>query len=120
MGSRAYRGAPMSSRRGAARLRVVLLPFLILLVFGGIAFAANPPTVAQFSPTGTVKNVRQVTARFSDAMVPLGDPRAAVAPFEVKCNEQGASRWIDSFTWSYDFSRDLPAGIGCTFNLRAG
>ena len=38
--------------------------------------AAEPPDphVLQFTPQGTVKKVRQVTARFSEPMVPLVTP----------------------------------------------
>src|SRR5436309_767455 len=40
------------------------------------------PHVVHFSPEGTIKKIRQVTARFSEPMVPLGDPEnpRAVAP----------------------------------------
>src|SRR5262249_22591916 len=80
--------------------------------------AAPAAEVAGFSPQGTVKRVRQVSARFSDPMVPLGDPRA-VDPFDVTCPEPGAGRWVDSRDWVYDFARDLPAGVLCAFRLRA-
>jgi len=76
--------------------------------------------VIQFTPQATVKQVRQVTARFSDPMVPLGDPRSAVNPFEIDCAEKGTARWVDSRNWAYEFSRDLPGGVRCTFRLRAG
>jgi len=69
---------------------------------------------------GTVKRVRQVTARFSEPMAPLGDPRAAADVFEVECPEPGTPRWVDGRDWAYDFARDLPAGVRCTFRLRAG
>jgi alpha-2-macroglobulin len=76
--------------------------------------------VARFSPQGSVKEVRQVTARFSEPMVALGDPRDTLAPFDIVCSAHGAGRWIDSRNWSYDFDHDLPAGMRCTFRLRAG
>ncbi len=95
--------------------------FLVLALTGiGLAKEPRQARVTQFSPQGTVKKVRQVTARFAAPMVPLGDPRAAVDPFEVDCAEKGASRWIDSRTWAYDFARDLPAGVRCTFRMRSG
>ncbi len=104
------------------RLHIALfLPLVSLaLVSSAFAFTGRTAVVSQFSPQGTVKSVRQVTARFSLPMVPLGDPRATASPFDVDCSEKASSRWIDSFTWSYDFSRDLPAGLRCTFTLRAG
>jgi alpha-2-macroglobulin len=84
------------------------------------AIGGGSPSVVRFSPRGTVKQVRQVTARFSESMVPLGDPRDTTAPFVIDCPAKGAGRWIDSRNWSYDFDHDLPAGLRCTFKLRAG
>jgi hypothetical protein len=78
------------------------------------------PQVDQFSPQGLVKRVRQASARFSEAMVPLGDPRSPIDPFEIDCIEAGVGRWIDSRTWVYDFKRDLPGGLSCRFQVRAG
>jgi len=53
-------------------------------------------------------------------MVPLGDPRDTAMPFEIDCPMHGSARWIDSRNWSFDFDHDLPAGIPCSFKLRAG
>ncbi len=83
-----------------------------------------PPTVT-FAPQGTVKNVRQAVARFSQPMVPMGDPRVTQSPFQVDCPQgtaqwHGTPRWIDSRQWSYDFDQDLPAGVRCTFTLAPG
>jgi hypothetical protein len=88
-----------------------------LVLLGGTAGAAEPEAVS-FIPQGTVKGVRQASARFAAPMVPLGDPRTT-APFDIVCS-RGTSRWIDSRTWVHDFVRDLPAGIRCTFSLRPG
>ena len=79
--------------------------------------AAAQTTVSGFSPEGAVKGVRQVTARFSNQMVAFGDPRAA-DPFNADCAEKGKGRWIDGSTWSYDFERDVPGAVACTFTLR--
>ena len=83
-------------------------------------YGAPAPSIVLFSPQGTVKQVRQVTARFSEPMVPLGDPRVNANAFAVNCPAKGKPRWIDSRTWSYDFDHDLPAGLRCTFTLSAG
>ena len=96
---------------------------LILLLFAPVTAAAGDtadPHVVQFTPQGTVKQVRQVSARFSEPMVPLGDPRKVAEPFEITCPEPGTGRWVDSRNWVYDFSRDLPAGVRCTFRIRPG
>jgi hypothetical protein len=86
------------------------------------ALATDLPTpgIELFSPQGTVKQVRQVTARFSEQMVPFADPRPQVDPFEVACPEKGVARWIDGRTWAYEFGRDLPAGLRCSFTLKSG
>lgn len=52
-------------------------------------------------------------------MVALGDPRAVREPFVLECAEKGTSRWLDERTWVYDFERDLPPGVRCSFATRA-
>ncbi len=101
-------------------VRGLTLVCLMLALLPARAALAAPPSVVRFSPLGTVKGVRQVTGRFSAAMVPLGDPHLAVAPFDINCPTKGTARWIDSFNWSFDFPSDLPAGLKCTFTLRRG
>ncbi|MEP6942615.1 MAG: alpha-2-macroglobulin family protein [Betaproteobacteria bacterium] len=90
----------------------------------GLAWAAwaqkvDPPAVDFFSPQGTVKGVRQASARFASAMVPFGDPRE-IDPFDIQCPEKGKGRWADMRNWVYDFDRDLPAGVRCSFTLKSG
>ncbi len=97
-------------------LTVALFP----LIVAAAAYGGGAPSIAFFSPQGTVKGVRQVTARFSQPMVPLGDPRVNTNIFAIACPPPGKARWIDSRTWSYDFDQDLPAGIRCTFTLNPG
>jgi alpha-2-macroglobulin len=106
----------------SARIVAAALAICIAAALLGVpaAVGGESPSVVRFSPKGTVKQVRQVSARFSESMVPLGDPRDTSAPFEIDCPEHGAGRWIDSRNWSYDFEHDLPAGVRCTFKLRAG
>src|SRR5512137_2533804 len=96
-------------------LAVAGLLFLLLIP----AMAHGQATIEFFSPEGVVKGVRQVTARFSEKMVSFGDPRL-VDPFEIRCPEKGQGRWIDGKNWSFDFTRDLPAGIVCEFSLKPG
>ena len=93
--------------------------FLAIFLFIGLdVYAQEGPQVEFFSPQGTVKTVRQVTARFSEQMVPFGDPRGVIEPFEIACPEKGASRWADGKNWVFDFDKDLPAGIRCEFRSR--
>ena len=58
------------------------------------------------SPTGPQREVRQVQARFTAAMAPLGRADSA-APFSVECDHPGKGYWADERTWVYD----LPAGL---------
>src|SRR2546427_10277958 len=107
-------GDPMKTRRAVAWL-------LASWVLGGAAAVAQqPPRVELSSPQGTARRVRQVRARFSEAMVPIGDPRETVAPFEIDCAEKGTGRWADSRNWVYDFERDLAAGVRCEFRVHPG
>jgi len=79
---------------------------------------ASEQTVSLFSPQGEIKKVRQVTARFSEQMVPFSDPNL-VQPFEITCPEKGRGRWVDGRNWVYDFERDLPAGVRCDFEIKS-
>ena len=95
---------------------------VLTLVFIALSSAlSSAATIESFSPQGEIKGVRQVTARFSAAMVPFGDPRE-IAPFAVDCNpaEAGKGRWADTRNWVFDFDRDLPAGVRCNFKLATG
>ncbi len=101
----------------------ILVPTLVVLaMLAGPGKAAGPrdDDALQFTPQGSVKRVRQAAARFPLPMIALGDPRAPEDPFTVECPETGSSRWVDSRTWAYDFTRDLPAGLRCRFVLREG
>jgi hypothetical protein len=100
------------------RRRAPALVIAMLLGLGATSSAGAAITVEQFSPQGTVKDVRQVTARFSAPMVPFGDLRHVAPPFTIDCAPKGSARWIDSRTWVYDFDGDLPAGVRCSFALR--
>ncbi len=101
-------------------LNKIVVLVLSLLFFGTAAVAQDLPKVSAFSPQGTVKKVRQARATFSQAMVPFGDPRAAEDPFDITCSEAGQGRWVDPRNWVYDFARDLPAGVRCSFHVRSG
>src|SRR5512133_2297281 len=103
-------------RRTLSALAILFLFFF--WHFSG--FAADPPGVDVFSPQGTVKGVRQVSVRFSEQMVPFGDPRSLSDPFDIACPAPGKSRWADGRNWIYDFNADLPAGVACKFTLKPG
>lgn len=96
----------------------LLLTTPLITQQGGVQSDEQAARVSAFHPQGSVKEIRQVQARFSESVVAFGDPRAE-APFLIDCEEPGTGRWVDSRNWVYDFSRDLPAGVGCVFTLKA-
>lgn len=106
-------------RRRACLLFSCLVTGLALLVHGPVAEAQSVAQVELFSPQGAIKDVRQVAARFSHPMTALGDPRLA-DPFDIDCPAPGRGRWADGRNWVYDFDADLPAGVACSFTLKAG
>lgn len=100
--------------------RTVTVFMLLVLLIPALLIAEEEAFVELFSPLGTVKDVRQVRVRFSESMVPFGDPRAAILPFSIQCPFPGTARWADSRNWIYDFDRNLPAGTECEFILVEG
>src|SRR5260370_488187 len=123
-----HRGHPprmMPPPLNASRMRMPIFrktlyrgPLLVALCVPWYA-TARAQSVEFFSPQGEVKAVRQVTARFAQAMVPFGEPRE-VNPFAIDCVEKGKGRWADMKNWVYDFDRDLPAGVRCSFTVKPG
>lgn len=111
---------PSLRLRGLAAL--LLLPLAALPALAAPAAPAAPRPVAAagqvtldlFAPQGEAYPVRQVQARFSEAMVRLGGGRL-YNPFGIGCAVKGKGRWVDGRNWVYDFERDLPSGIACQF-----
>ncbi|HEY6874038.1 MAG TPA: MG2 domain-containing protein [Geobacteraceae bacterium] len=100
--------------------RSVTISLMLFLLFAAsLCYADDGARVEFFSPRGVVKGVRQANARFSEPMTTFGDPRNE-SPFDISCAEKGAGRWADVKNWVYDFDRDLPAGVNCSFTLREG
>lgn len=93
------------------------LPLFSSVLLATLSIATLAAGIDSFSPQGEVKGVRQVSVRFTHEMVPLGDPRLP-QPFDIDCAEKGSGRWVDGRNWVYDFERDLPAGVRCTFTLK--
>lgn len=92
----------------------------MLLALSPLSAAAfDPPQVVMATPGMDGGNVARFTARFSEAMVPLGDPRAA-GPFTVECPTAGQGRWIDQRTYIWEFAGPLPGGQSCDFAIRDG
>ncbi|MEI7868352.1 MAG: MG2 domain-containing protein [Candidatus Methylumidiphilus sp.] len=98
---------------------LILMFFFLAIQVSAVSAELAEPKVEFFSPQGTVKNVRQVSARFAQAMARFGDLRLE-APFEAECPFKGTGRWVDGRNWVFDFERDLPAGVRCSFKLKPG
>lgn len=99
-------------------MKLKVLGFIFCFLVAASAFAQEGAQIEMFSPQGLVKDVRQVSVRFSDQMVPFGDPHSLTDPFEISCPEKSSSRWADGRNWIIDFDRNLPAGISCEFRLK--
>ena len=95
-----------------------VLPALLLLPLA--AQGDTPPQVVLATP-GTAGAssgaVDRYTLRFSEAMVPLGDPRAKPAATS-DCKPAQTGRWADPQTFVIEFAAPLPGGITCTVTLR--
>ena len=86
-----------------------------------IAAASHAATIVAVTPQGEVAQVRQVTVKFSEAVVAFGDLRAS-DPLSLACQASmppGAGRWANDRTWLYDFAEPLPPGTRCTLKARA-
>ncbi|MBV1776187.1 alpha-2-macroglobulin [Burkholderiaceae bacterium DAT-1] len=93
------------------------MSYLCLLA---IASAPHAAQLERFSPAGDVGHVAQASARFDEAVVPLGVPDAP-APYTWTCSgaSQGHGHWADQLTWVVDFAPNLQSGVKCTFTPSA-
>ncbi|RYX97846.1 MAG: alpha-2-macroglobulin [Comamonadaceae bacterium] len=87
------------------------------------AFPAQALQITSLSPQGEIARVRQVVAKFDEPAVNFGDPKAP-SPFNVSCNDtaagKGSGRWTGDREWAFEFENDLPPGVSCTVQVRAG
>ena len=77
-------------------------------------------TVTAVSPQGEVAQVRQITVKFSDAVVPFGDLRLP-DPMSVNCQgavPAGSGRWANERVWLYDFAQAVPPGTRCVLKVK--
>nr|WP_218628206.1 MG2 domain-containing protein [Variovorax sp. dw_954] len=92
-------------------------------VLAGVAFGAQALQITGVTPQGEVARVRQLVARFDQAAVNFGDPKAP-APLALSCTEaagsKGTGRWLNEKQWVYDFENDLGPGVRCTVTRVAG
>lgn len=103
--------------RAVWKLVLVSLALLPLAARGD-----SPPRIVLATPGsagGAAGAIDRFTIRFSDPMVPLGDPRAKPAATS-DCPGANAGRWVDPQTFVIDFQRSLPGGTSCKVKLRDG
>ncbi|MEP7295687.1 MAG: MG2 domain-containing protein [Burkholderiales bacterium] len=94
----------------------------ILTAVAALLAATNTfaATIASVTPQGEVAQVRQVTVKFSEAVVPFGDLRLP-DPVTLACQGRvpaGSGRWANDRVWLYDFREALPPGTRCTLKVR--
>ena len=95
---------------------------LALLALPIAASGTGAPQVVLATPGSAGSNggaIERFTLRFSEAMVPLGDPRAT-PPATIKCPVGSQGRWVDGQTFVIDFEKALPGGLTCSVDLRDG
>ncbi|MES2972728.1 MAG: MG2 domain-containing protein [Pseudomonadota bacterium] len=96
-----------------------LLAAALLLAAAG----AQALQITSLSPQGEVARVRQVVAKFDDSAVNFGDPKAP-APLSLSCSDAqattGNGRWTSDREWVFEFGNDLPPGVTCSLQTRAG
>ena len=102
----------------AGKLRLALL--LPLMVAVAAAGSDSVPQVTLATPGSSGSGdgtITRFTLRFSEDMVPLGDPRAK-APATNDCKLPATGRWVDTRTWVLEFDKPLPGGKRCHVELR--
>ena len=95
----------------------VLKSLFALVLLAPLVVTAGTAPVLQSAQAGPDGAIRQFTMKFSQAMVPLGEPRAP-APASVSCPVPAQGRWTDVQTYVFEFAKALPGGLKCTVTLR--
>ena len=101
--------------------KTIMLAALALFAAPIAAIGNGAPQVVLATPGSAGTNggaIERFTMRFSEPMVPLGDPRAT-SPIDMKCGVGGSGRWVDPQTFVHEFTKPLPGGITCDATLRA-
>ena len=104
---------------GKAKLALIV-PLSLAMAATATADTVPQVTLATPGSSGTGDGtITRFTLRFSEDMVPLGDPRAA-APATNDCKLASSGRWVDTRTWVLEFDKPLPGGLTCHVELRNG
>ena len=114
------KGWQAAAKAFAGRIKLALIvPLAAALVAAG-GDTVPQVTLATPGSSGTGDGtISRFTLRFSEDMVPLGDPRAR-APATHDCKVPAAGRWVDTRTWVLEFEKSLPGGVSCHVELRPG
>ncbi|HKX87591.1 MAG TPA: alpha-2-macroglobulin, partial [Sphingopyxis sp.] len=98
----------------------LILPLTLAMAATATADTVPQVTLATPGSSGTGDGtITRFTLRFSEDMVPLGDPRAP-APATNDCKLPSSGRWVDTRTWVLEFDKPLPGGLACHVELRDG
>ena len=92
-----------------------------LLICALWSAASQAATITSVSPQGEVAQLRQITVKFSEAVVPFGDLRLP-DPMSLACQgavPAGSGRWANDRVWLYDFADAPGPGTRCTLKLRS-
>ena len=101
----------------AGKAKLALILPLTLAMAATAADTVPQVTLATPGSSGTGDGtITRFTLRFSEDMVPLGDPRAP-APATNDCKLPSSGRWVDTRTWVLEFDKSLPGGVSCTVEL---
>ena len=107
------------AERGAATPMCAVAQVLIKIIAAltaAVALNAHALQISSLSPQGEVSRIRQLVAKFDEAAVNFGDPKAP-APLTLNCNDaqaaKGKGRWISDREWAFEFDNDLPPGVSC-------
>ncbi|CAM3564362.1 alpha-2-macroglobulin family protein [Polaromonas hydrogenivorans] len=100
-----------------------VLTKIIAALAAAAALQAQALQITSLSPQGEVAQIRQVVAKFDEAAINFGDPKAP-APLTLNCSDaqasKGAGRWISDREWAFEFANDLPPGVRCTVTPVSG
>ena len=92
-------------------------------MLAAVTLQAHALQIVSVSPQGEVARIRQVVAKFDDNAVNFGDPKAE-APLTLSCSDaqvtKGSGRWVTDRSWAWEFENDLPPGVACNLQVRAG
>src|SRR3546814_17249256 len=102
---------------GKAKLALIL-PLTLAMAATATADTVPQVTLATPGSSGTGDGtITRFPLRFSEDMVPLGDPRAP-APATNACKLPSSARRVATHPWVLDFDTPLPGGLARPVTMR--